>query len=258
MRKLVLSSALALGMAVASTSSAQDFDPAMMKTFGAAMRVLRDNPAMLTMNPGVQKEIKMDEDQVAKLREKLGGQFGGRGGGGGGGDFKERMAKMMEKMADLKDVPEDKMEEKIREVFKEELEAPMKEVESVLKPEQSARLKQIARQQNLPGGYLKPENAKDLALTDEQKTKIKEITTELEKDVAELTRSAGGGKGGGFGGFGGARLTPEQREKRDGLVKEATDKATALLTDEQKSKWKAAVGEPFKVVQEIRRPKKDD
>jgi hypothetical protein len=234
---------------------------------GAAQRVIRDNPAMLASNSGVQEELKMDEDQVKAVREKIG--FGGGGfgfGGGGGGGFgkgkgkgkldegaQERMAKMMEKVQSLKDVPEDKLEDKIREVFKEEIEAPTKEVEKILKPEQMKRLGQIARQQGGAAAYLKPENVKDLEITDEQKTKLKEIVTELEKDVGELRRGAGGGKGG-FG-----RVTPETQEKIDALNKEAKEKADGVLTDSQKSKFKEVIGEPYTVrFGGGRRPKKDD
>src|SRR6516164_6230243 len=105
------------------------------------------------------------------------------------------MTKFMDKLGQLKDTPEDKLPEKIREVFKDEIEGPTKEVEKILKPEQMSRLKQISRQQGGPAAYLKPENVKDLELKDEQKTKLKEIATELDKDRAELF-SGGGGMGG--------------------------------------------------------------
>jgi hypothetical protein len=242
---------------VLSQSQAQEFDRELFKLFGAAQKVIRDNPATLASNQGVQKELKMDEDQVKAAREKLGfggfgfGGFGGKGGKDGGAEAKERFTKMMEKVGTLKDVPEDKLEDKIREVFKEEIEGPMKEVEKILKPEQLTRLKQIARQQGGAAAYTKPENIKDLSITDEQKGKLKEITTQLDKDLGELR-----GKGG-KGGFG--PVPPETREKMDALNKEAKEKAEALLTDTQKSKWKELIGEPYTVQFGGRtRPKKDD
>ena len=111
------------------------------------------------------------------------------------------------------------------------------------------RLNQIARQQGGPRAYLKAENVKDLSITDEQKTKLKSINTELDKDVGELRRS---------GGKGGFNIPPETREKIDNLTKEANEKATAVLTDEQKSKWKTLIGEPYTVQRFGGRPKKDD
>jgi hypothetical protein len=257
MRRICVSIALLALIAVLSQSTAQQPDPAVFKLFGAVNRIIGDNPGALASNQGVQKELKMDEDQVKAVREKIGGSGFGFGGGRGkgrgkdaGGDFKERFAKMMEKVEKLKDVPEDKLEDKIREEFKEEIETPTKEVEKILKPEQMKRLMQIARQQGGPRAYLKPENVKDLSINDDQKKKLTEIATELEKDVGELRRS-----GGGMGGF---RLSPETREKIENLNKEAADKAAGVLTAEQKTKWKELIGEPFTVQRGGFRPKKDD
>jgi hypothetical protein len=252
MRKLFIPMALFAVMVVLGQSSAQ-FDPETQKLSRSVQRVLGDNPGALAMNPGVQKELKMDDDQVKAVQEKVAAAsgFGGFGKGKGGFDdaAKERFGKYMEKVQALKDVPEDKLDDKIRETFKEELEGPAKEVEKILKPEQMTRLAQIGRQQGGPRAYLKPENVKDLGITDEQKTKLRSISTELEKDVGELRRS---------GGKGGFNISPETREKIESLTKEANEKATALLTDEQKSKWKTLIGEPYTVRFAGFRPKKDD
>jgi uncharacterized spore protein YtfJ len=266
MRKLFVAAALLGGMAYLGSSTAQEFDQELFKKMRQAGQIMRDHPVMVIHNPGVQKELKLDDDQVKAVQEKVtppagmgfgfgGGGFGkgkGKGGGKGGGDFKERMAKMMEKMQPLKDVPDDKMEEKVHEIYKEELEGPTKELDKILKPEQQTRLKQIARQQGGPAAYLKADNVKDLGLTDEQKTKLKEIVSEHDKDAQELRRGAGGGKGG-FG-----PLPPETREKLESLNKEATEKAANVLTAEQKTKWKELTGEPYTVRFEFQRPKKDD
>jgi hypothetical protein len=253
MRRLCVTLALLTVIAVLSQSTAQQPDFRRMQSI---FRVIGDNPGTYAANPGVQKELKMDEDQVKAVNEKvgLGGGFGFGGGFGKGGKGKElteeqraRFEKMREKMESLQDVPEDKLEEKIREVFKEEIETPTKEVEKILKPEQMKRLVQIARQQGGPRAYLKPENVKDLSISDDQKKKLTEIATELDKDVGELRR--GGGKGG---------FSPETREKIENLNKEAAEKAAATLTAEQKTKWKELVGEPFTVQRFGFRPKKDD
>jgi hypothetical protein len=256
MRKVLLASALLAGIIVVSHATAQP-DPAMFKMFRAVGQVMQRNPAALAMNPGVQKELKMDEEQTKAVQEKLAGRVGGFGGfgkgkGGGGGEAaKERFTKMMEKIDTLKDVPEDQLEDKIKEVFKEEIEGPMKDVEKILKPEQMKRLEQIGRQ-NAGAGYLaSTEGAKELELKDEQKTKIKEIYKELQKDTDELFRGGGGGGKGAF-------FSPETREKLASLNKEAKDKAIDALTKEQKEKYKELTGEPFEVKFEFRRPKKDD
>lgn len=256
MRRVFLMAALFAAMVGLSQLSAQQPDPEMFKLLRPVMRVLGSSPAALAANESVQKELKMDEDQVTAVREKVQpAGFGGFRGGRGkepAPEQQERIAKFMEKLQQLKDVPEDKLEAKMREVFKEELEGPTKEVEKILKPEQMTRLRQIARQQGGPAAYVAPENAKDLKLTDDQVKKIKDIADELQKDTMELFRGAG------RGGF-----SAETREKMTALTKEASEKAADVLTAEQKAKWKGLTGEPFTVQQRFGggrggRPKKDD
>jgi len=245
MRRIFLAAALFTPMVGLSQVSAQP-DPELFKLMRPAMQVLGTSPGVLAANPAVQKELKMDDDQVKAVKEKV-PQMGFGGGFGKGKNAtpeqQERMAKMFEKLQSLKDVPEDKLEGKIREVFKDELEGPTKEVEKILKPEQMARLKQIARQQGGPSAYLRAENAKDLSLTDDQKKKLKDITDELQKDTMALFQ----------GGF-----SAETREKMSMLNKEASEKASEVLTAEQKSKWKELTGEPYTVQPFRGRPKKDD
>jgi hypothetical protein len=235
MRRMFVATALFAAMLGVSQLPAQQPDPELFKLFRPVMQVVGSSPGLLAANPGVQKELKMDDEQVKAVREKV-PQMGFGFGKKNDPDAAERMQKMMEKLQGLKDVPEDKLADKIREVFKDEIETPTKEVEKILKPEQMTRLKQIARQQGGPAAYILPENAKDLKLTDEQKTKIKGISDELQKDVMELFRA------GGMGGF-----SPEMREKMTSLNKEAKEKADEVLTGDQKTKWKEITGEPFTV-----------
>jgi hypothetical protein len=235
MRRILLAAALFTAMVGLGRVSAQP-DPELFKVMRPVMRVLGSSPGALAGNSQVQKELKLDDDQIKAVKEKIPQAGFGRGFGKGKTEptpeQTERFQKMMEKMQQLKDVPEEKLEGKIREVFKEELEGPTKEVEKILKPEQMTRLKQIARQQGGPSAYLAPENAKDLKLTDEQKKKLKDIADELQKDTMALFQ----------GGF-----SPETREKIGMLNKEASEKAGEVLTSEQKSKWKEVTGEPFTV-----------
>src|SRR5262249_47776928 len=145
-----------------------------------------------------------------------------------------RFTKIMEKFESLKDVPEDQLEDKIKEAFKDDLEGTMKDVEKILKPEQMKRLMQITRQ-NAGAGYLaSSEGIKELDLKDEQKSKIKEIYKELQKDIDELFRGGGGGGKGAF--------SPETRDKMLSLSKEAKDKAIDALSKEQKEKYKELTG----------------
>jgi hypothetical protein len=260
MRKLLVMVALLGLMVTMGTTSAQQFDPEMFKLMRPAMQIIQRNPASLLTNEGVQKELKIDEDQAKALREKLAARslgfgFGGKGGGGKGPnaeEAKERMTKFMDKLGQLKDVPEEKLEAKIHEVFKDEIEGPMKDAEQILKPDQIKRLKQISRQQNVLASLTDDDVVKELKIEDEQKTKLKKISHDLQEDLGELQRAAGGG------GMGGFRVSPETREKMTALRKEATEKGVNVLTAEQKEKWKGLTGEPFEVKFEFRRPKKDN
>jgi hypothetical protein len=262
-RKLFGSAALLVGLVLVAGQSAAQPDPEVLKLIGPVFRIIGSNPAALLNNPSVQKEIKLDVEQVKGVHEmnkNAGFGFGGgfrKGKDGGGFDeaAKERMTKMFEKLGQLKDVPEDKLEDKIREVFKEEIEGPTKAAEKILKPDQAKRLAQIGRQNAGVRGLIGTETAKELKLTDEQKTKIKEISTELDKDVAELMPM---GKGGFGGGFGGGRISPETREKVAHLRKEAMEKATESLTADQKTKWKELTGDPFEMKFNPPQRKKDD
>lgn len=246
MRRILFAAALLTGMAGLSQVAAQP-DPEMMKVFNASRRVLGNSPGALAANPAVQKELKMDDDQIKAVKEKVPAMGFGRGFGKGKGELtpeqQERMQKMAEKFQQLRDTPEDKLEDKMREVFKEELEGANNEVEKILKPAQMTRLKQVARQQGGPSAYLSAENAKDLKITDEQKTKLKKISTDLQEETMALFQ----------GGF-----SPETREKMQMLNKEASEKAAGVLTDEQKSKWKELTGEPFTVPPFGGRQRKDD
>jgi hypothetical protein len=259
-RKLFGLAALMVGLVVVAGQSAAQPDPELFKLIGPVFRVINSNPAVLLNNSGVQKELKLDEEQVKAVQEMnktSGFGFGGFGKGKGGFDdaAKERMTKMFEKLGQLKDVPEDKLDDKIREVFKEEIEGPTKAAEKILKPDQAKRLAQISRQNAGVRGLVGTETAKELKLSDDQATKIKGIATELDKDVAELMPMGKGGFGGG-GGFG--RVSPETREKIANLRKESMEKATEVLSADQKTKWKELTGEPFEVKLEFPRPKKKD
>lgn len=222
---------------------------------------LGSSPASLLVNKSVQEEIKLTEEQIKTLTEKTKERMGG--------NMQERMGKMMEKAKELEGVAEDKIDEKVREVFKEEIEAPMQEAEKILKPEQIKRLKQVHFQSMGTRIFTDYTYAKTLKITEEQKTKAKEINAELSKDLQELGigRRPGGNPGGGRP----MQPSKETMEKVKKLRDEAKEKAMELLTADQKSMVKEMSGEPFELKQEPGRfpgggfpgggrptPKKDD
>ena len=171
---------------------------------------------MLINNASVQKEIKMTDDQVAKVKEMNEG---------------------------LKDKRPQFTKDGNREELAEKMTAYNKEVEKgiagILKPEQMKRFKQIQRQQMYVGAFRDPEVVAALKLTDDQKEQLKTLGEDVGKDLRELRQGA---QKGDFAEIG---------KKTAALNKEAMQKASAMLTAEQKNAWKEIVGEPFEMKMEF-------
>jgi len=181
----------------------------------------RGGPMMYLVNKGVQEELKVTPEQKEKIDAAS----------------KESFSKMGEIFTKFKDLPKEERSEKMQAAMKEINDNAMKEI--ALKPEQAKRLKQIEIQQNPLATFVTNEEvAKELKITDEQKTKLKDLRETSDKDLAEMRKSGGGGKGG---------FNKEAQEKMAAARKEASDKALKMLTAEQLGKWKELTGEPFVV-----------
>jgi Spy/CpxP family protein refolding chaperone len=178
---------------------------------------------MISVNKGLQDELKIDADQLKSLNEAL-------------GKVREEMRDEMAKLFGGS-------QEERTAIMKKMNDANTKAVASVLKPEQVKRLHQIENQQAGVGMFSKEDVQKTLKLTDTQKEKIDEINKDLQKELRDLN-PMGGKPGGGFGGFGG---DPETQKKRQGLQKEALDNVVKLLKGEQKTAYKDLTGEPFEL-----------
>ena len=162
----------------------------------------------LLSQESVRKELNLTEDQAksaSELNQKRRDSFGS-----------------------LRDLGRDEARAKMEERAK----ADEKVVADLLKPEQLKRLKQIVWQQRGPQALSEPEVATALGLTDEQKTKAKAIQEKSWADGRELFQGGGDRQG--------------AWQKAEDLRKKAGEDLTALLTDEQKTKWKDLTGEPFK------------
>jgi len=90
---------------------------------------------------------------------------------------------------------------------------------------------------------------KKIALTDDQKEKIKLIGEDFRKDGDDLRKSVG-------------TNFQELFPKMAALRKEANERALAVLKDDQKKAWKELTGAPFEMKMEFGqfgggRPKKD-
>jgi Spy/CpxP family protein refolding chaperone len=174
--------------------------------------------AMLLNNKGVQKELKVTDEQASKL-DTLATELRDKG---------------REDFQKLRDLSPDERREKMREITQTQHAALMKGLTEILKPDQIARFEQIQVQAAGPAAFEMPRVREKLKLTDDQKSKIREI----EQDSAGAMREA-------FQGF---------QDDREGtmkkiaeLRKQTSDKIHAVLTDEQKSTWKELTGAPFEV-----------
>src|SRR5262245_39153253 len=166
--------------------------------------------AMLASNKQLQDELKMDEEELGKLRDAL--------------------SKMREDMADLFTKIRDASPDERNDIFKKMGETTTKAVHSVLKPEQIKRLNQIENQQAGFGMFIKADVQKALKLTDDQKSSIEGINENLQKDLRELR------------GF-----DPQNQRKRQGLQNEAMDKVEGLLDNTQQTALKDLTGPPFEM-----------
>jgi Spy/CpxP family protein refolding chaperone len=166
--------------------------------------------AMLLFQKSVQEDLKMTDDQVKKVTDLS--------------------TKQREAFTGLRDLSQEERGKKLQELTAQNEKA----VGEILKPEQAKRLKEISLQtQGARALANDAAVAKSLALTGEQQEKIKAIEAESRSEAQKLFQ-------GGIGNF------EEAQKKRAELTKATNEKAMAVLTPEQKTKWKEMTGEPFK------------
>jgi Spy/CpxP family protein refolding chaperone len=177
--------------------------------------------AQLYVNPSVQKELKFTEEQTTKARTVM-------------ADLRE---KYQEKITEARESQDFAQMQKLN--LERNAEAK-KAMADVLKPDQIKRFGQIQMQQMGAMAFQNADVLQKITLTDDQKSKVKEITDDLQAQRREL-----------FQGF------QDDREgtlkKMATLNKETNEKALAVLTDEQKKTWKEMTGEPFEVKYEAPR-----
>ncbi len=179
------------------------------------------SPASLINRADVQKDLAITDDQKTKLKdlqakqmEEMQAQRQAGGGGGGGGFDREAMMKAM----------------------KERQEKNEKAVNEILTPEQQKRLKEIYVQ--LAGGsaILNEGIQKDLELTDDQKTKIKDLQTKQQEANAELRTKMQNQE------IDRQQMQDIQKKNNDALKEELIK----VLTADQAAKFKAMAGKEFK------------
>ena len=177
----------------------------------------------LLSNKSVQKELKLTDDQIEKAKTAA----------------TEQREKMMEKFQELRDLEPAEQQVKRTALMKEMATDSKKVTDALLKPEQAKRFVQISLQTQGVGAFMDEATQAKLKMTDEQKNKLKDIGEESGKQMMELREMFQSDRDGAM-------------KKGAEIRKATTEKATAVLTVDQKSTWKEMTGEPFTLVAEPR------
>jgi hypothetical protein len=162
---------------------------------------------LLLWQSSVQKDLKLIDEQVSKINQYARGQW-----------------REAEEVARL---PEKEREEKFAAMAKEN----DKFIAYTLAPEQRKRLNQIAMDVALLLGVTPPHLAKELQMTDEQKSRFHELQKAAHKEAVDVLRSSGG------------QMIKQEKLKEMRLANRW--RLMDLLTAEQKTKWRELDGEPF-------------
>jgi hypothetical protein len=182
--------------------------------FGATARPQEPSPPsgatvklLLLRQKSVQKELKLDADVVKKIM-----------------DFTSRQSDAARKTLDLGEAERKKAFEKLAKENE-------KFLTDTLTEKQGKRLDQIRMQFTGLTQLLKPKVVKELNLSDEQVTKLKDLQTQARKALVKLIQAK----------------EREGKSKKLAKLREATrTKILAILTDDQKNKVREMAGPPFK------------
>jgi hypothetical protein len=162
---------------------------------------------MLLLQPSVCKDLNLAPDK----REKI-------------GNFADAQWKKAQTLATL---DEKQRDERFKEMTKEN----ERFISEVLSKDQKKRLDQILLQTAGLLWVTRPEIAKELNLSAEQKKRAAQLQQEARDEMEQLIHET----------------SDEQKDaKLRELNKTSRDRLMTLLTDEQEAKWKHMMGEPFK------------
>lgn len=174
-------------------------------------------PAFLLNMEAVQKELAVTDAQkekITKLQEEARAAFAG------GGNFRDMS---------------DEERAKLRTQMEERAKKTEASVKAILDEKQFARLNELSIQQAGVMALSRPEVSEKLKLSDEQKTKIRDL-------------ASAGGPGGGRGGFN-PNATQEERQKAMEEARARREKMNAdvlaVLTAEQKKSFEDMQGKKF-------------
>ncbi len=169
-------------------------------------------------NPAVQKELKLSNEQTEKVTAFA----------------EEFRSKARESMSQLEGLEGEERMKKQQEIGRSHHASGMKDLEAMLKPEQTKRFKQIVFQARGIENLTDPEVAKALKVTGEQADKVKGLVDNSRSEMREVQQSSGSDR-------------QVMMEKFQAIRKEINAKAMALMTADQKTMYKEMSGEPFEI-----------
>jgi Spy/CpxP family protein refolding chaperone len=144
-------------------------------------------------------------------------------------DQREKVKGLMTGMRDkLLDLIESGARDKVAGVVKEQ----EKGLAKVLTARQLARLRQVVLQAHGVWALTAPDTAKELKITPEQAKKLRVLQDETYKEMSKVSESA--------------KTRTEAQKRLAELHRAANDKGLRLLSAEQRARYKALSGEPFK------------
>jgi hypothetical protein len=174
--------------------------------FGAAQTALLSAQyARLLSAPTVQRELKLSDDQTAKLKE----------------DRDKATTGMREMFHGMQDLSQEERRAKMTEAAKKmegRMEDAMKSVEGILQPEQLKRLKELAVQSAGPMALVDKTVQEDLKLSEDQIAKIKAAGEDAAKKMRELFSG---------GGVDMQSIGPKMQDMRKDLEKQMLDVLSA-------------------------------
>jgi hypothetical protein len=193
--------------------------PVAAQITGAALSGSFDGYDFLLLNDGVQKELKLGDDQVLKAKEII-------------HDVRRKYRSEMEQLQKL---PAPHGSARLVEAMEKISAESLEKLADTLKPDQIKRLRQVKVQNDEMRAFTKSDVAVALRLTQAQKEQIKIVHDELGR---QSQRAFQAGTRGGF---------QEALAKLRSLRREAVRKVVLLLGPEQKKVWQDLTGEPFEL-----------
>ncbi len=166
---------------------------------------------MLLLNKSVQDELKLSDEQKAELH------------------------KAQEKMrAAFQDARQSGDREKAKGAA-DDARKEAEKVQEALKPEQAKRFKQVQLQVRGMRAFADSDVQKQLKLSDKQIAEVREIGEGVQRNAQELFQNRG----------------PDTMKKVAALNKEAMEKVSGILTEDQKKTWKEMTGDKFELKMEF-------